>query len=228
MRQHVITSMGIVLGLAVAAGARAQITITDQIGGIPSVAGAYLETFDEPRPTILTLSGNAFLVTGTPAFGYTAPYYSGSTSAYFGELPDVGSDTTQYVAVQSGGTATLHFSSPENYLGLLWGSIDTGFNYIDLYDGSSLIGSVQASQLTGIQDNSPGIDGTAYVNVNSTTPFSSAVFNTTGPQGDFSFEFDDVAYAMVVPEPSSAFLVVAGLCAMVFVMRRKRQAINTN
>jgi hypothetical protein len=215
--------LAIALVLSTTGIAKAQFTVTDQIGGVPSVNGATLETFDEASPSILTLSGTAYLTTGSVVDGYSAPYYSGSTAAYFGESPAVGPDASQYVAVEAAGSATLTFSTPQVYLGLLWGSVDDTFNTITFYNSSDAeIGQVLASQVTGIQDNSPGIDGTAYVNITSSTPFSSAVFQTSGPQGNFSFEFDDVAYASAVPEPTSGAIVAAGLGVLGLVLRRKK------
>src|ERR1019366_8405438 len=97
----------------------AQLQVTATFGGVPSVTNATLETFNEASPSILTLSAPAALVTGSSSY-YTAPYFSGSTAAYFGEAPATGNDNSQYIAVRPGGTATLSFSTPQNYLGLLW------------------------------------------------------------------------------------------------------------
>lgn len=215
------------LAIAVIVGttslAKAQFTVVSQIGGVPYNIPVTTLTFDGSLPSNMTLTGNAFLATGTPPFGNTAPYYSGSTAAYFGESPALGPDATQYVAVQSGGSATLTFSTPQRYLGLLWGSVDDNFNYITFYDsGNNQIGQVLASQVAGIADNDPGINGTSYVNITSTTPFSSAVFQTSGPQGNFTFEFDDIAYSTVVPEPATGAIIAAGLGVLGLVLRRKK------
>jgi hypothetical protein len=222
-KQLSITIATTVLALTLPGLANAQFTVVSQIGGVPYNIPVTTETFNGSLPSILSLSGNAFLATGTPAFGYTAPYYSGNTAAYFGESPNLGPDATQYVAVQSGGSATLTFSTPERYLGLLWGSVDYSFNSITFYDSSSnQIGQVLASQVSGVAVNDPGINGTAYVNITSSTPFSSAVFQTTGPQGNFTFEFDDIAYSTVVPEPATGAIIAAGLGVFGFVLRRKK------
>jgi len=223
MKTHLSITMVGILATSVPNATNAQIYVSDQIGGVPSVSGASLETFDESAPPILTLSGNAYLVTGgrgLPDF-YTAPYFSGSTAAYFGESPAVGYDASQYVAVETGGSATLNFSSPQNYLGLLWGSVDVNNNYLTLYDNShNIIGTVLGTAVTGV-DGGGDANGTAYVNITSTIPFSSVVVNTTGTQGLWSFEFDDVAYAMVVPEPTSSVVLIAGLGALGVMLRRK-------
>ena|ERR1017187_9097179 len=116
--------------------------MTATIGGVPTVSGATLENFNETPPSMLTLSGPAYLVTGTAGNTiYTAPYFSGSTAAYFGESPTIGTDNGQYVAVEIGGLATFSFSTPQNYLGLLWSSPDA-LNYLTFYDSANnVIGS---------------------------------------------------------------------------------------
>jgi len=223
MKKHLSIAIATILTLGAPGMANAQIYVTDQIGGVPSVSGATLENFDGPTPSILTLSGSAYLVTGgrgLPDY-YTAPYFSGSTAAYFGESPAVGYDASQYVAVESGGSATLNFTIPQNYLGLLWGSVDANNNYLTLYDSAqNVIGTVLGTAIIGV-DGGGDQNGTAYVNITSTTPFSSVVVNTTGAQGLWSFEFDAVAYAMVVPEPTSGVLLIAGLGVLGFGLRRK-------
>jgi len=208
------------------AGWKAQLTISDSVGGTPNVAGATLETFNEASPSILSLSGNAFLVTGGRGFpdDYTAPFYSGSTAAYFGESPTLGYDASQYVAVESGGTATLSFSTPQRYFGLFWGSVDEGANVLSFFNSSDqLIGTVLPSQLTGVTfGDGTDQNGAVYVNIDSSTPFSSVTMTTSGVQGAESFEFDDVAYATVVPEPGSVAIMAAGLGVLGLVLRRKK------
>ncbi len=222
MKAYLSITIASILALGAPSITKAQLFVTDTIGGVPSVSGATLENFDEASPSILTLSGPAYLTTGYPGFGYTPPYFSGSTAAYFGESPTIGYDASQYVAVESGGSATLSFPTPQNYLGLLWGSVDSN-NYLTFYfyDGEqNLIGTVLGTAVSGI-DGGSDQNGTAYVNITSTTPFTSVVVNAAGGQGFWSFEFDDVAYAMVVPEPASGVLVGAGLCILGLVLRRK-------
>ena len=224
MKIHLIIAT--VLAFATTGVVNAQLTVTDSVGGTPNVSGATLETFDEASPSILSLSGNAYLVTGGRGFpdDYTAPYYSGSTASYFGESPTLGYDASQYVAVESGGTATLTFSTPQVYLGLLWGSVDEGYNVLSFYNSANqLIGTVLPSQLTGVTfGDGTDPNGAAYVNIDSSIPFSSVTMTTSGVQGAESFEFDDVAYATVVPEPSSVALVGTGICTIGLLLRRKK------
>ncbi|MGA2440371.1 MAG: PEP-CTERM sorting domain-containing protein [Tepidisphaeraceae bacterium] len=209
MRRHLSLSLvPTILALIASSGAKAQLSVSAAIGGIPSVPGAMLENFDEPNPSILSLSGNAYLNTG---FDGTAspPIFTGSTAAYFGETPANGQDATQFVAVEPGGTATFTFATPKNYFGLYWGTIDpyAGMNQLTFYDASNNeIGQLQGSDVLAANGAlNPG--DAAYVNITSTVDFSTVVASAA-PYFPESFEFDDVAYS--VPEPASIGLMIVG------------------
>jgi hypothetical protein len=208
MKKVIIISILSIVAASSLNVARGQLSFTAQVGGTPSVAGASLETFNEASPSILSLSGNAFLATGSGHNGqglWFPPYYSGATASYFGDSPANGYDASQYVAVQAGGSATMTFPQPEQYFGLLIGSVDAG-NTLSFYfygDGDQLIGSITGSEIPhGTGDGGIGQDSTEYLNVTSSTPFNSVVATYNGA----SFEFDDLAYAssnVPNPEPPS-------------------------
>ncbi len=199
----------------------AQLNISAEIGGVPTFGGATLLNFDGALPSNLTLN-NAYQVSGfNGSVIYVQPYFSGATGPYFGEslAPTNGADATPYIAVYGGGTATFTFSTPQSNFGLLWGSIGTG-DSLSFYDSANnLIGI--ASPTNFLPANADigawGEDGTYYVNINSTTPFSTVVATTDSN----SFEFDDVAFA--TPEPASCGLAVVGL-GILGLMRRKESA----
>lgn len=75
-------------------------------------------------------------------------------------------------------------------------------NVLTFYDSANnVIGTVYGGNVTVIDD-STGPNGTAYVNITSAVAFSRVVATAT-PIYPESFEFDDIAYALVVPEPAS-------------------------
>jgi hypothetical protein len=163
-------------------------------------------------------------VTGSdyPVF-YAAPYLSGSTAAYFGETPGNGPDASQYVALEANASATFNFSAPQDYFGLLWGSVDS-YNALSFYDTQgALIGTVTGTDAVGANqaDGDVGINNTFYVNITSVIPFSK-VMATSGWN---TFEFDDVAnasQALPVPEPSTGALIAWGLGITFLLLNRKR------
>jgi len=218
MKKTWILTLTGILALTTINIARAQFSITAQAGGIPTAGGATLQNFDALNPAGLTLSGSAYLLTGTDGTA-TAPVFSGSTAAFFGETPANGSDNTQYVAVEPGGTATLNFSGPQLYFGLLWGTIDPyeDMNDLTFYDSANnVIGTLNGGDVLSANGAlSPG--DTAYVNIISTIPFSRVVASATAIYPE-SFEFDDVAYAQAVPEPAG----LAGFAALALVLPFRR------
>ncbi len=220
MKKHLLLSIAGILTLSIPSLTKAQLYVTADIGGVPIVNGATLENFDEPSPAILTLSGPAYLLTGSGVA--SPPSFSGSTAAYFGESPANGADASPYVGVEPGGSATLTFSTPQNYLGLLWGTIDPygGMNVLTFYDSANnVIGTIDGGTVLSANSSlNPG--DTAYVNITSTIAFSSVVATAT-PIFPESFEFDDVAYAPVVPEPASITLIGLALAGR-FCFRRNR------
>ena len=223
MKKHLSIAIASILTLSAPGIAKAQLYVTAEIGGIPTVSGTSLENFNEPTPSILTLSGSAYLVTG-PNYSvqYLPPYFSGSTAAFFGESPANGSDSSQYVAVWDGGSATLSFSTPQNYLGLLWGTVGAGDSLTFYGSANNVIGTVWGTDVPGALLDSPIPDNpndTLYVNITSTTAFSSVVATQTATP---SFEFDDVAYAQVVPEPASLSLLAFGMFGITLLRRHQR------
>jgi hypothetical protein len=223
MNKYLSISIAGILALSVPGNAKAQFSVTATIGGVPTVSGATVATFNETSPSILTLSGSAYLVTGANyGVAYVPPSFSGSQAAYFGEPTITGYnnypwDGSQYVAVWDGGSATLHFATPQNYLGLLWGTVGTG-DRLTFYDSANnLIGTILGGNLPFSPSGDWGPNSTAYVNIISTTPFSRVVATQTATP---AFEFDDVAYG-VVPEPASCVFFGTGLFILGFVWRRK-------
>jgi len=189
----------------------ASFSVTADIGGIPIVSSATLENFNGAAPSILTLSGNAYFFQAAlgQVVDVAPPNLSTATATLFNEPTLNGYDASQYVGVQIGGSATLSFSTPQIYLGLVWGSVDAG-NVLSFYDSANnLLGTVNGENIPGDPIHlgsgfTPA--GSPYVSIISTTPFSKVVATSSNN----TFEFDDVAYAQV-PEPASGSLLMLGL-----------------
>jgi hypothetical protein len=91
------------------------------------------------------------------------------------------------------GTITIRFSNPQRSLALLWGSIDRG-NSLTFNDAAHFVvtgSEVQTAAAGFVSNGFQGPGGSAYVVVDTTTPFT--IVRATSKQ--ISFEFAGVAAA---------------------------------
>lgn len=226
--QTVFTAAALAAALALMASTAeaSPITISASIGGVPT--GSNYESFDSlalgsaggttPSGITVSFTPDGQAVQGSLGGKYAAPYLSNSNGTLFGN-PQNGPDTTTYLT--SGiGTATLLFPGSEQYMGLLWGSVDA-YNTLSFYYGTTLIGSLTGADVTSLANGNQGIDGTYYVNINTAAPFNRVVASSS----TYAFEFDNVAFntTHVVPEPSALGIFGLGLMLVVlFGVRRRR------
>jgi hypothetical protein len=112
------------------------------------------------------------------------------------------------------GTITINFVSPQTSFALLWGSIDGG-NLLRFNDTSnfSVTGTaVQAAAAGFVSNGFQGPGGSAYVVVNTDTPFTTVIATSSV----ISFEFDPIAASTTPfetsnPEPAGFGLIAGGM-----------------
>jgi hypothetical protein len=117
------------------------------------------------------------------------------------------------------GAITINFNQQETWLALLWGSIDTG-NLLTFKNGTNTVFTVTGTAVQNaaagfISNGFQGPGGSAYVLINTDTPFTSVVASSSV----VSFEFGSVV-GSAVPEPSS-FWCLFGLGIGIVALRRR-------
>jgi hypothetical protein len=167
-------------------------------------------------------SGDGAVVTGALVNKYAAPYLSNANGTLFGDPNNNGADATPYLSTGIG-SVTLTFSSDQQYLGLLWGSVDN-YNTLSFYDGVSLVGSITGTDVWAAANGDQGMNGTFYVNIISDLDFDSVIASST----NYAFEFDNVAFNSAafirnIPEPASFALFCTGLVALAGLGRARRR-----
>ena len=160
-----------------------------------------IDTFD----TAAGLSGSYALTTGSLSGQYAAPL----------------GDTTQYLTVFGGNTASLAIPPATRALSFYWGSIDS-YNTVSFFSGTTLVGSftgsmIPAAPADGNQVN-PGNNRRVSFDLQGAA-VDRVVFASSGN----SFELDTVAAA--VPEPASWVMLVAGFGLVGATSRRRQTAV---
>ncbi len=213
-----VTLLAASLGLALGANPAeaSPITVTPSVTG--PVAGAIYDNLNSGTAgPAISFTGNTGFVTGSSPYNYAQPVVSNGNGAVFGDANGV--DTSRYIAVEGAGSAKFQFNGLQDYLGLLWGSVDS-FNTLSFYNGSALIGSITGLDVTANDVGDQSANGTVYVNIGTALPFNAVIASSSGN----SFEFDNIAYATPVPEPTSVAIFGTGLALLGLTLRHRRKA----
>ncbi len=194
-------------------------------------------------PSQSTVTGTGFSIAFSSGFssdegvvqGALADYYAVPVAGVSGGQPEYltggyGSPLTTDISASGNylstglGTITVTFTEPQDSLVLLWGSIDTG-NSLTLNDAENFTVTgteVQAAAMGFVSNGYQGPGGSAYVGIDTDTPFTTATFTSN----TVSFEFAGIAASTApfsaVPEPSSMALIGIGI-GIGFVAVRRRQ-----
>jgi hypothetical protein len=179
--------------------------------------------------TVLTFDDLA--IGSLPAYQFSGGALSGSAAientSLVGIYAQPAGDTTNYLAVSypsAAGAVQLAFSSPENYFGLFWGSIDS-YNTITFLRDQGQIATFSGATIAGLtglvadgEQQSPLSN--RYINFYLGAVFYDEVILSTA---DFGFEVDNIAFGdppVPVSEPGTVMLLGSALYGLFIRSRR--------
>ena len=242
IRSHMNVRKLLVLAAVVATAfvsqpASAGPVVSAAIGGAPTAAhrvnfdGLTLDSVGGtalgPAGSVLvTFVSDAKAVQGSVDGQYAAPYLSGTNNLGFGSQT-TGQTTSTYLTsgrrTEANPTVgvTVQFSGLQHYVGLLWGSVDL-YNTLELYNGTTLVGTVTGADVNSVATGDQGVNGTYYVNITNDLAFDRFVAHSSS----YAFEFDNVAYhetPLTVPDGGTTLALLGlGLTGMGLLRRRIR------
>ena len=189
-----------------AAGAANAVTIASSTNGPdsgPLPGQTVIADFEAGAPSNLT--GTFMIVQGSSVNQYAAPL----------------GDTTKYLAVLGGNSATLTLTQSYSNLSFYWGSIDA-FNTVTFTNAAGQnVRTFTGAQIPGAPDN--GAQGDALNNRRVNFNFGTdSVNKITFSSQQNAFELDTVAAGGAVPEPATWAMLLAGMGTVGVSMRRRR------
>jgi hypothetical protein len=207
---------------------RAQAAPIDVTAGAPGVL-----TPDLASATVLTFDDLPIGV--LPFYGFDGGTLSGSGAILDLWLPHAAppaGDTTKYLAVSypdEVGAVQLLLSTPENYFGLYWGSMDS-WNAIAFLSNHAQIAAFSGTDIADLAGLAASGDqrsftSSRYINFYLGATFYDEVILSTAT---FNFEVDNVAFGdppLEIPEPSPLMLLGFALGGAVVLSRRRTAAL---
>ncbi len=173
-------------------------------------------------------AANQGVVRGDAAGLHAVPVagVSGTTPEYL--TGNYGSALTTNVAASGNyfstglGTVTFTFTTPQTSIAVLWGSIDAGnsltFNETSHYKVTgTAVKAAAGAQGNGFQ----GAGGSAYVVVDTSTPFTTITATSTVPSFEFAALAASTAAFTTSPEPTTSLLIALGIGMIAFGAHRR-------
>jgi len=188
-------------------------------------------TLSPSDPSAIVLTFDDLAVGSLPLYQFSGGALSGSAAientSLVGEYAQPAGDTTNYLAVSypsAAGAVQLAFSSPENYFGLYWGSMDS-YNTITFLRDQGQIATFSGAAIAGLTGLVADGDqqsplSNRYVNFDFGATFYDEVVLSTS---NFAFEVDNIAFGdppVPVSEPGTLMLLGSALYG--FFIRRRR------
>lgn len=156
-----------------------------------------------------TFQDGALYTAGVPA---VTARPVGSTGAFW----SVGTSP----ALQTGPGVVTFSGTGAQYVGFLWGSVDS-FNTVKFYSGLTLLGSFNGLYALNPANGNQSAAGTVYFNAFGTS--SQKITKMVFTSGNNAFETDNWAVS-AVPEPESYAMLLAGLGLIGTIARRRNKS----
>ena len=130
------------------------------------------------------------------------------------------------------GSISFHFASTQTYLGLLWGSLDSGSNgnVLTFYKSGVQVGRVTGADMLALAGSSvhgftsgyQGFGGSFFLNVYGVNGGGFDAMTATSLMPSFEFAAVTVDPPSPVPEPASVAPLAVGLLALAGLLVRRR------
>jgi hypothetical protein len=171
-----------------------------------------------------------------PSYQFDGGTISGSDAiedtTLIGKYAQPAGDTTNYLTVSypsAVGAVTFGFTTPENYFGIYWGSLDNynSITFLQNHQPIATFSGTAIARLAGLAANgdqqSPSSN--RYINFNLGDAFYDEVILSTT---DFGFEVDNVAFGdppAPISEPATVLLLVSSVYGLALVRRAKLSSV---